>query len=213
MKSKLLFTLSLLAFALSTRADVPPAEKLLPNDTLVLLTAPDFTKFRTILKDSPQGQFWNDAAMKPFKDKFMSKFKADLVAPLEKELGVKFEDYKGLAQGQFTFAVTQNGWQGKTNEKHGWILLLDTKGKCDVLKTTLSSLKKKWIDSGKQTKTEKIREIEFTTLITSTKDVAEVFDNVFPNPKSNAEGCANGFQQERETAGGGCPHLQLPESI
>jgi hypothetical protein len=187
MKTKVLFIASLVAFAISTKADVPAAEKLLPKDTLVLITAPDFTKFRATLKESPQSELWNDPAMKPFKDKFISKFKSDLVAPLEKELGVKFSDYKGLAQGQFTFAVTQNGWEGKTNQLPGWIVLLDTKRKSDVLKTNLANLKKKWVDSGKQIKTEKLREIEFTTLITSTADIGDVFDKVFPSAKKASD--------------------------
>jgi hypothetical protein len=187
MKYRFLFAAALVALAVTSKAQVLAPEKLLPNDTLALISIPDATKFRAALKASPQNQLWNDPAMKPFKDKFISKFKADLVAPLEKELGVKFSDYQNLAQGQFTFAVTQNGWQGKTNPSPGWILLLDTKEKSGVLKTNLANLKKKWVDSGKQTKTEKLREVEFTTLITSTDDMAAILQNVFPRPKTGPD--------------------------
>src|SRR5947209_545982 len=48
---------------------VQPAEKLLPDDTLVLFTIPDFNKAREIYQNSPQGRLWNDPAIKDFKDK------------------------------------------------------------------------------------------------------------------------------------------------
>ncbi len=195
MKKQSLFVAALFALALVSTAQVPSAEKLLPNDTLVLVSVPDVTKFCGVLKDSPQTQLWNDPSMKAFKDKFMTKFKADMVAPLEKELGIKFSDYKDLAQGQFTFAVTQNGWQGTTNPAPGWILLMDTKDKSASLKTNLATVKKKWIDSGKQLKTEKLRDIEFTTLITSTDDIAKLFEAVFPK-KEGAEPKAPGRKLE-----------------
>lgn len=187
MKCSFLLAVALLIFGTHTKAQIPPAEKLLPNDTLVLISIPDASKFRTVVKESPQTQLWNDPSMKAFKDKFVAKFKSDMVAPLEKELGVKFSDYEGLAQGQVTFAVTQNGWQGKINPSPGWILLLDTKEKSGALKTNLVNLKKKWVESGKQIKSEKVREIEFTTLITSTDDVADIFQKVFPRAKAAPE--------------------------
>lgn len=185
MKNRFLIVAAFFTLIATTMAQVPPAEKLLPNDTLVLVNIPDFTKFRGVVKSSPQSQLWNDPSMKAFRDKFVTKFKADMVAPLEKELGVKFSDYEGLAQGQFTFAVTQNGWQGTTNPSPGWILLIDTKDKSNVLKTNLTNLKKKWIDSGKQLKTEKLRDIEFTTLITSTDTISKTFAAIFPKKESD----------------------------
>lgn len=184
MKRHFFFAATVFALALSARAQIPSAEKLLPNDTLILLSVPDATKFRTVFKSSCYGQLWNEPSMKPFKDKFVTKLMADVVAPLEKEFGVKFSDYEAMAQGQFTFALTRNGWQGKTNESLGWILLLDTKDKSGLLKSNLTELKKKWIDSGKQIKTDKVRDVEFTTLITSTEDISKIMEKVFPRAKS-----------------------------
>ncbi len=181
MKHRFLFTTLLFSFLARAIAELPPAEKLLPNDTLVLLTTPEVTKFCDAFKTLPQSRLWNDVAMKPFREKFTSKFKADLVVPLEKELGIKFSDYQNLAQGQFTFALTQNGWQGKTNESPGWIFLLDTKDKSSILKTNLTRLKEKWVESGKQIKAEKIRDLEFTTLITSTDVLADLLGKILPS--------------------------------
>ena len=80
-----------LAFGALSHAAIPPAERILPNDTLFVMSAPDFSKLRTIYKSNPQNLFWNDPAMKPFKDKFMAKFKEEVVTPLERELGVTFK--------------------------------------------------------------------------------------------------------------------------
>lgn len=55
--------------------------------------------------------------MKPFHDSFIAKWRESFVAPLERDLGVKLADFANLPQGQFTFAVTQNGWSGGDDEK------------------------------------------------------------------------------------------------
>jgi len=99
-----------LGLALTASAAIPAVEKILPDDTLVLVTTPDFAKARQTYRSSPQTQLWDDPAMKPFKDKFLSKLNEDLIQPLEKDLGVKLDDYTNLPQGQITFAITQNGW-------------------------------------------------------------------------------------------------------
>ena len=84
---------------------------------------------------------------------------------MERELGVKISDYTDLAQGQMTFAVTQNEWDGQSDKLPGFLLLVDSKDKSETLKTTLATLRKKWVDSGKQIRTEKVRDIEFTTFV------------------------------------------------
>ena len=87
--------------------------------------------------------------MKPFHDKFMGKWNEVLVAPLEKDLGLSVGDFCDLAQGQFTFALTQNGWTGSGDQSPGLVLLLDAQDKSGQLKTNLAVLQKKWTDSGK----------------------------------------------------------------
>ncbi len=51
---------------------IPAPEKLLPDDTVVMFTAPDFAKLRSGWEKLPQKQFWSDPAMKPFRDNFVS---------------------------------------------------------------------------------------------------------------------------------------------
>ena len=179
MKNYLLLA-ALFCLTFNGSAAVPPAEKLLSDDTLILLTVPDWTKAKDIFNKSPQGQFWNDPAMKPFRDKFTTKLKEDVLTPLERELGIHWEDFAVLAQGQVTFALTQNGWPANADQKMGWLLLVDTKEKSGQLKTNLTDLKKKWVDSGKQIKTEKIRDLEFATLIVSSNDIAKTLKKALP---------------------------------
>ena len=55
---------ALLTLATPVRATIPSAENLLPSDTLLLITVPDFSTLRAAGKQSPQWLFWNDPAMK-----------------------------------------------------------------------------------------------------------------------------------------------------
>ncbi len=173
-----------LALVLSSGAAIPSAERLLPDDTLLVVTVPDVAKMREIYKASPQRQFWNDAAMKPFRDKFISKWQEELVKPLEHDLDVRFDDYINLPQGQLTFALTQNGWRTGEEQPPGLLLLLDTRDKSSQLKTNLANLRKKWVDAGKPIKTEKIRNIDFSVLPLSSNDIPKTLKKFFPqNPE------------------------------
>ena len=156
-----------LAFAFSVRATIPPAENLLPADTLFFLAIPDCAALRTAAHQSPQWLFWSDAAMKPFHDKFVAKLQESFVAPLEHDLGLKLADFAALPQGQFTLAVTQNGWTGGDDPTPGVVLLLDARDKSDLLKSNLDALKKKWTDDGKPIRTEEVRGISFSVVTLS----------------------------------------------
>ncbi|MEY2466688.1 MAG: hypothetical protein QOD03_1209 [Verrucomicrobiota bacterium] len=155
---------------INIRAAIPPVEKLLPDDTLMLFTTPDYNKLREIYKTSPQMQLWNEPSMRPFKEKFLAKLNDDLIQPLERELGIHLDDYTNLPQGQITFALTQNAWSGKEGDP-GFLLLLDTKDQSGQLRKNLAELRKKWVDAGKPIKSEKIRNIDFFVLPISDKDV------------------------------------------
>lgn len=183
--------LLILAATLSSpiRAAIPPAEKILPPDTLFVMSAPDWVKLREVSNKSPQSQFWNDPAMKPFRDKFMAKWTEEFVKPLERDLGVKFDDYSALLQGQVTLAVTQEGWQGKEKDDGdpAVIFLLDAKEKSALLKTNLAALRKKWSAAGKPIKTEKIRDVEFSVVPLTTNDIPATLRKFFPQPQDVEE--------------------------
>ena len=171
---------ALLTLATPVNAAIPPVENLLPADTLFLLEAPDCAALRAASHQSPQWLFWNDPAMKPFHDKFVAKWEADFIAPLERDLGVKLDDFAGLPQGQFAFALTQNGWNGTNDANPGLVLLLDTKNKSSVLKTNLANLRQKWVQTGKSLQTETLHGIQFSVVTLSSNDMPGILAKIFP---------------------------------
>jgi hypothetical protein len=177
---KLTTVLLALILAASLRAAIPPAENLLPSDTLFFLAIPDCAALRATAHQSPQYLFWNDPSMKAFHDKFMAKLKDTLIGPMEQNLGVKLADFEDLPQGQLTFAVTQNGWTGGDDPLPGVVLLLDTKDKSNLLKTNLDVLKKKWTDAGKSMRTEVVRGISFSVVEVSSNDLPSL-TGLFPH--------------------------------
>jgi len=179
--------LALLCLASAVSAAVPPAEKILPADTLAVITVPDSTKLREVSKNSPAGQLWNDPAMRPIKDKFMARLKEELITPLERDLGVKLEDYAALAQGQFTLALTQNGWQGNPGEQVGALLIVDARDKKEELKKVLADFRKKWTEAGKTVRTEKIRGTEFLLVTLTTNDLPATLKRLLPGPSDVRE--------------------------
>jgi Protein of unknown function (DUF3352) len=189
MKRLLSITLVIAAGLLSVLGAVPAPESLLANDTLLVLTIPDYTKAHATWAQGPTFRLWDDPAVKPFRDKFTAKLKSEYIEPLEKELGIKFGDYTDLAQGQVTFAITQGDWDGSSPGKRpGFMLLVDTKDKSDQLKSKLADIRKKWIDSGKKLRTDKIRDVEFTTLLFQSDELAKTFEKAAPKkPKDNAD--------------------------
>lgn len=171
MKIKSFFLALFASLALHAFAAVPPPEQLLPDDTLLIFTLPDCTKAFQAYHNSPHGQLWNDPSMKDFKDKFIAKFTSEWLRPLEHDLGVKFDDYTNLAQGQLTFAITQNGLDPKFNGDPGMLLLVDSRDKSDLLKKRLADLKKSWVDAGKSIRAEKIRDVDFSVVMISKDDL------------------------------------------
>jgi len=179
MKRNLLLLTGALGLSLNFSAAILPPEQLLPADTLAVFSVPDAAKASAVQTNEPVWLLWNDPAMKPFRDKLENKFNDELVKPLERELGIKFADYSGLAQGQWTLAVVQNGWQGKAEPLPAWLLLMDAKDKKGELGLRLVELRKKLAEAGKKSKIEKIRDSEFTTLSLTTNDLPQVLQPVF----------------------------------
>jgi hypothetical protein len=177
----------LLCASATSGAAIPSAEKILPQDTLVLVTVPDYTKLREGYNASPQKQFWNDPAMKPFKEKFLTKWREDFVKPLERELNVHWDDYTNLLSGQLTLAITQGDTQQSDHQDVGLLMMLDTKNKSAQIKTNLADLQKKWTDAGKTIKTEKIRGLDFYVVSLSSNDVPQTLRKFFPQKTPTQE--------------------------
>jgi hypothetical protein len=167
-------------------APVPPPDKLLPADTLGVLTIPEAPRAQRESCQLPLCQLWNDPALKAFRDKFEGKFKSSIVEPLERQFNLKFADFAGLAQGQVTLALTSLSEEGK-KEKPGLLLLVDAKDKSGDLKSKLAALRQKWTESGKTVRTEKVREVDFTVLSFAWDDIGQILDKAFPHPPEPGE--------------------------
>jgi hypothetical protein len=148
----------------SLSAAIPPAENLLPADTLLMFTVPDCSTVGASWHQSTQWLLWHDPSMKPFHDDFMAKWDSKIVAPMEQSLGIQVSDYLPLLQGQLTVAITQNGWDGSDGIQPAMLLLLDAKDKSDLLATNLAALKQKWKDSGRTVRTMNVQDIKFSVV-------------------------------------------------
>ncbi|MBI4661995.1 MAG: hypothetical protein HY735_24500 [Verrucomicrobia bacterium] len=184
----LLALAGLLGFVRSSLAAAPPPEQLLPANTIGMITIPDWDSVAAFSERSSLGSLWRDPALKPFKDHFLKRFEEDVLKRFERELGIQFADYADLVHGQVTFAVTPGGADGSSEQKPGILLLIDSKGQAERLRTQWAALKKKWVDSGKQIKTEKIRDVEFTTFLVQQADVARTLEKAFPAPDAPKTG-------------------------
>jgi hypothetical protein len=182
MKNSMSWLLALIGLCWSARAAVLPPQKLLPKDTLFVFTVPEGANAWTAVTNTPMARLWFDPAMKPFRDKFDDKLTNEFLASLDRSFGVKLADYKELIQGQITFAILPVNQPDKPDQPFARVLLLDAKDHADQLKKNLAAIKKKWTEADKPMKTQKIREIDFTTFIT-TSDELPVPDLV-PNPKN-----------------------------
>jgi hypothetical protein len=182
MPKRLLLLLILGGFCPGAFPAVLPPEKLLPKDTVLLVTVPDSLTAWGILTNSPYGRLWQDAAVKAFKDKFIDKFGSDVITPLERSLGIQLSAYTGLAQGQATFALLPIAQPDKPEDHFARLFLLDTKDRAAQLRTNLADIRQKWAAAGKPMKTRKIREVEFTTLILSPEELS--WANLVSKPNS-----------------------------
>lgn len=166
-------------FGPAQAAPVPPPPRLLPRETLFMVTAPDYLRACALVTNAPYGALWHSPAMKPFRDHFMSKMTDDLLKPLEQTFGLHYSDFEGLARGQMTFALFSTG------DGVAPVLLIDTKDHAAQLRTNLAAVIKKWSDAGKPVQTRKIREVSFTTLMVS-PDVLS-WNKIFPRKSSDAD--------------------------
>lgn len=181
MRNRFILLLFLGGFCLGAPAAILPPEKLLPKDTVLLVTVPDSVTAWGVLTNTPYGRLWQDPALKPFKDKFIDKFTTNVLTPLERSLGVQLSAYQGLAQGQMTFALLPITQPDKPEDHFARLFLLDTKGRAAQLRTNLADIRQKWAAAGKPMQTRKIREIEFTTLMISPDDLS--WDKILARPK------------------------------
>ncbi|MBL9172711.1 MAG: hypothetical protein JNL10_04180 [Verrucomicrobiales bacterium] len=154
-----------LSVVLTAGAAVPPPPQLFPQDSLLLLTVPDWTSAQGSVAGAPLGKLWADPAMKPFREKFESGFREKFLLGVEKDLGVKAQDFLALLQGQLSVAVIKAGWNPADEKTDPTVVLvMDTREKSDQLKARLAEVRQRLSEAKRASRLEKIRDVEFTTL-------------------------------------------------
>lgn len=161
-----------LMLAVPVRAAVPPAEKLLPADTLVVLTVPDWDKAFAAAKDLSFAQLWRDAAMKPFTEKFETKLR-ELIGQEDKNFERDWAEFKPLVSGQVTLGVIRNDWQGEPNTGPAVVVLLDVKDKDKQLKDFIERCEKRDADAGKTIQREIVRGVKFARTLKAKNEDAD----------------------------------------
>ncbi|MEN9573358.1 MAG: hypothetical protein RL514_1213 [Verrucomicrobiota bacterium] len=151
------------ALARTTFAAIPPAEKLLPADTLAVLTVSDWDQAAAAAKDFSLAQLWRDPAMKPFADKLTGKLR-DVIGQEDKNFAGDWAEFQPLVGGQVTLAVIRGDWQGEPNTGPDVVVFLDVKDKTKALRAFLDRCEKRDADAGKTFQRETLRGVKFLRL-------------------------------------------------
>lgn len=178
-------------------AEAPPADRLLPADTLGVWVVPDWDKARAAYGTSMMGQLWQDQALRPFKEKLVKKLKEDLLTPVERDLGLKLADYLDFFHGQMVVAVTQNGWDRKSPQSPALLVLLETRDKKAAVGKAITDLRQKWVDSGKKLKMEKIRDTEFAGFLIEPDQLKQTMEKALPK-KAKEPGAAEEEEEDNK---------------
>ncbi len=170
-----------LVLALPATAAVPPAEKLLPADTLVVLTVPDWDKAAAAVRDFPLAQLWRDPAMKPFTAQFEKKL-GELIGEQEKNFEKDWAEFKPLVSGQVTLAVLRGDWEGDPGSGPDVAVFLDVKDKDKQLRDFIEKCEKRDADAGKTIQRETVRGVKFARAVA--KEVPKNDDDAPAKKKS-----------------------------
>jgi len=179
-----LLLLALFSLTALLHAATPPPEKLLPADTLGFVSAPSWDAAAAAFSQNTLGQLWADPAMRPFREKFLSRFQAGFLEPLEKELACNVTNFANLLQGQVTLAFTPSTGDGPPGGKSGFLFFADTGTNGARLTKNLAEWRKRWTAAGKPSKSARIRDLDFTTLEVAPAAVSRLLDKILPTAEA-----------------------------
>jgi hypothetical protein len=130
-----------------------------------------------------------DPAMRPFREKFLSRWNEEILKPLEQEMGAPLAKYWDLLQGQVTVALVPiAASSSKAGEPvTAWVLIADARDKRSQLTAALGEMQKKWIASGKALQREKLRGHEFMIVPLGTNDLPAALKSFFPEKLESHE--------------------------
>jgi hypothetical protein len=196
MKQLMLAFIAWVSLGISAGAAAPKPALLMPSETLFVLSVPDWESAVQAFEVSSVGRLWADPSFKPFRDKLMDGITEGVAGPLEKELGLKLSEFSGLLRGQLTLAVTQEKGEGAAAGTPGVVLVLDSRQESEALRELIARLKRKWIDAGRQIKTQRIRDVEFSSLIVRSAELSGLVGAVFQDATGEGNGEASGVPGE-----------------
>lgn len=126
---------------------VPSVERLLPTNTLAVVTTPEFTAARTAWTKLAWARLWADPAMAEFRTHAESRLATNVATPLAALLGADPRELAGLVTGQFTVAVLA-GADGPVP-----LLLADTGAGATNLAAHLDAARAHWLADGRSVTT------------------------------------------------------------
>lgn len=134
------------AFALMTALQIgqlggatKPADGLLPEDTLAVITFKDIKALEKAYENAPSSKLMKDPALQPFIKNTTEKFQNHFLKPLQEKTSIDLVKTFGLAEGQLTFALTQGKDFG--NQLPGFVILVDVGSKKNEASQLLDQLR------------------------------------------------------------------------
>lgn len=153
-------TALVISLAAAAGAATPPAEKLLPPDTFVVMTIPDWDKSFAAAKDFSLAQLWRDPAMRAFTEKFEQKFRG-LIGEEDKNFERDWQEFKPLIRGQITLGVLPGEAQAGPGGGPDMVFLLDVKDQEKQLRAFIEKCEKRDADDGRVIQRETVRGVKF----------------------------------------------------
>ncbi|MGB9602790.1 MAG: hypothetical protein ACPMAG_08365, partial [Limisphaerales bacterium] len=185
---KLSLIVFLLVWSMVFKVFAQGVEKLLPSETVLLITIPDWNKNKEVWEKHPQAQLFKDPSLQAAKEKFLARWRAEVVDPLEKELGIKFSDYYGIAKGQIAFALSLMKDEAKQPPiQAGFLLLIDSADNKEKLTKAFGGVVQKYIQSQHEVLTNRINEIDCYEFVINSEEVSKIIQKVFPDPSEGWE--------------------------
>jgi hypothetical protein len=153
----ILLTLLLARAALS--AAIPEPARLLPPDSLLVVSAPDVPKAVAAFTNLPTAQLWRDPAMRGPADRLSQWWRNEILSTLNRHWHFSFGEWAEMTCGQATFALLS-----APEHRRDWILLTEVGSRSNILATNLARLRQAWVEGGRSLRTETVQGREVVVL-------------------------------------------------
>ena len=165
-RTQLLFSTALVFLGLTQGQENLQAEKgnagaLLPADTLAVITIPDVPAAQAAFWSDPLIRLFADPSMKKYADKIKTVWENQAIPAVEKEFGIKLNEYAELMNGQLTVGVFMGAPGRGGMPTVDLLLALDAGDRADQLRAKLEDVRQRLSDAGQALKPITIRNQNF----------------------------------------------------